>query len=96
MTTNLRFVVVTSLVWAIFICLIAIAFAAPARAEPRAPLPVPQLSTGCPPGYSSSPTSGFCVPGATTKQRAVPKVGVGCPAGFSESPTSGYCVEIGR
>jgi hypothetical protein len=67
-----------------------------ALAESRAPLPVPQLSTGCPPGYSSSPTSGFCVPGAATKQRAVPKVGVGCPAGFSESPTSGYCVEIGR
>ena len=55
--------------------------------------PVPQTGVGCPPGYSGSPTSGYCVPGPNTNQRAVPQRGVGCPSGFSLSPTSNYCVE---
>jgi hypothetical protein len=67
-----------------------------ANAEPR-PLPVPQRgAAGCPSGYSSSPTSGMCVPGPNTKARAVPQVGSGCPTGWSSSPTSGMCVETRR
>jgi hypothetical protein len=75
--------------------LVLIALAVVALAEERRPPPVPQISTGCPPGYSSSPTSGTCVPAATTWCRAIPRVGAGCPAGYSLSPTSGYCVESG-
>jgi hypothetical protein len=34
--------------------------AAMALAEQRRPPPVPQIGSGCPPGYSSSPTPGMC------------------------------------
>jgi hypothetical protein len=58
--------------------LIGIALAAAvAFAEERRPLPVPQVGAGCPPGYSSSPTSGTSVPSITTRCRAIPKVGAG-------------------
>jgi hypothetical protein len=66
-----------------------------AKAEPR-PMPVPQRGAGCPPGYSSSPTSGMCSPSAGTKARAILQVGPGCPSGYSSSPTSGMCVETRR
>jgi hypothetical protein len=43
-----------------------------AFADGGRPPPVPQLSTGCPPGYSGSPTSGTCVPSGNTGCRAFP------------------------
>ena len=60
--------------------------------QPRRATPVPQTGAGCPPGYSGSPTSGYCSSSAGAG-RAVPQRGTGCPSGFSLSPTSGYCVE---
>jgi hypothetical protein len=42
--------------------LVLIALAVVALAEERRPLPVPQVGAGCPSGYTSSPTSGTCVP----------------------------------
>ena len=68
-------------------------FASPALAEQQRPLPVPQINAGCPPGYSTSPTSRTCTPGPNTRARAIPQVGAGCPAGYSSSPTSGMCIE---
>jgi hypothetical protein len=83
--------------WPALLAIALMLCAATARAEPlQRPLPVPQRGAGCPPGYSSSPTSGMCVPSAGTKAKAVPQVGVGCPAGYSSSPTSGMCVETRR
>jgi hypothetical protein len=49
--------------------IILLALAVVALAEERRPLPVPQVGAGCPPGYSSSPTSGTCAPSATTRCR---------------------------
>jgi hypothetical protein len=74
--------------------LIALGLAA-ALAEPRRPPPVPQVGAGCPPGYSSSPTSGTCAPSATTRCRAFPSPGGSCPTGWTYSPTSRMCVEVG-
>jgi hypothetical protein len=73
------------------IILFAVAMAA-AFAEPRRPMPVPQIGAGCPPGDTSSPTSGTCVPSTTTRCRAFPSTG-SCPTGWSYSPTSRTCVE---
>jgi hypothetical protein len=75
--------------------LILIAIAAAALAEPRRPPPVPQVGASCPPGYSSSPTSGTCAPSATTRCRAFPSPGGSCPTGWTYSPTSRMCVEVG-
>jgi hypothetical protein len=72
--------------------LVLLAVAAPALAEERRPSPVPQTSSGCPPGYSSSPTSGTCAPIAGNRCRAFPSSG-SCPSGYSYSPTSRLCVE---
>jgi hypothetical protein len=66
--------------------------AAAALAEPRRPPPVPQVGAGCPPGYSSSPTSGTCTPIATTRCRAFLSPGGSCPTGWTYSPTSRMCV----
>jgi len=65
-----------------------------ALAEPQRPLPVPQISGACPSGYSSSPTSGFCVAGPSTKCRAVPKTSGACPPGWTAS-MGVYCIETG-
>jgi hypothetical protein len=76
--------------------LILILFTAMACAEPqRRPPPVPQVGAGCPPGYSSSPTSGTCAPTAGTRCRAFLSPGGSCPTGWSYSPTSRMCVEVG-
>ena len=75
--------------------LLAVLSATVALAEQR-PLPVPQTSAGCPPGYSSSPTTGFCTPNPGTRSRAVPMQGSTCPPGFSVSPTSRMCIETGN
>jgi hypothetical protein len=75
--------------------LILIVVAAVAFAEPQRPSPVPQLGAGCPPGYSSSPTSGTCAPTAGTRCRAFPSPGGSCPTGWTYSPTSRMCVEVG-
>jgi hypothetical protein len=64
-----------------------------ALAEPRRPAPVPQISSGCPQGYTSSPTSGTCAPSATTRCRAFPSPTGSCPVGYSFSPVSRMCVE---
>jgi hypothetical protein len=64
-----------------------------ALAEEHRPLPVPQLSTGCPPGYSSSPTSGTCVPSGNTRCRAFPVPTGSCPVGWTYSPTARMCTE---
>jgi hypothetical protein len=80
---------------AVAIIITLLLLTAPALAEQR-PLPVPQTGAGCPPGYSSSPTSRMCSPGPNTRARAIPHVGAGCPAGYSSSPTSGYCLETLR
>ena len=72
--------------------LVLIALAVAALAEERPPTPVPQISTGCPPGYSSNPTSGTCVPSAGIRCRAFPSSG-SCPVGYSYSPTSRMCTE---
>jgi hypothetical protein len=74
------------------VVLILIAFVVAARAEDRRPVPVPQLGAGCPQGYSSSPTSGTCVPSTGTRCRAFPSTG-SCPTGWSFSPTSRSCIE---
>jgi hypothetical protein len=74
--------------------LIALGVAA-TLAEPRRPTPVPQVGAGCPPGYSSSPTSGTCVPSGGTRCRAFPSPGGSCPTGWTYSPTSRMCVEVG-
>jgi hypothetical protein len=71
----------------LLLALVAIAFA-----DPRRPMPVPQVSAGCPAGYSASPTTGTCVPSAGTKCRAYPSAG-SCPTGWTYSPTSRMCVE---
>jgi hypothetical protein len=73
--------------------IILLALAVVALAEERRLPPVPQISTGCPPGFSSSPTSGTCVPSATTRCRAFPSPAGSCPTGWSYSPTSKMCVE---
>jgi hypothetical protein len=73
--------------------LILIALAVVALAEERRPPPVPQISTECPPGYSSSPTSGTCTPSATTRCRAFQAPSGSCPVGWSYSPTSRQCIE---
>jgi hypothetical protein len=72
--------------------LVLIALVVVALAEERRPLPVPQVGAGCPPGYSPSPTSGTCLPAATTRCRAFPSTG-SCPTGWTYSPTSRACVE---
>jgi hypothetical protein len=64
-----------------------------AFADGGRPPPVPQLSTGCPPGYSGSRTSGTCVPSGNTRCRAFPAPTGSCPVGWSYSPTSQMCVE---
>jgi hypothetical protein len=53
------------------VVLILLALTALACAEERRPLPVPQGGAGCPPGYSSSPTSGACIP---DPHHAVPRI----------------------
>jgi hypothetical protein len=45
----------------LFVCVLIMLFAYMAHAAQ----PVPQIGTGCPPGYSSSPTSGYCAPTET-------------------------------
>jgi hypothetical protein len=81
------------LVFAIyFVTLIAIYFVtlmliAHALAEEHRPLPVPQLSTGCPPGCSSSPTLGTCVRSGNTRCRAFPGPTGNCPVGWTYTPT---------
>jgi hypothetical protein len=82
------------MIGAVVLILIALGVAA-AVAEPRRPPPVPQVGAGCPPGYSSSPTSGTCAPSATTRCRAFPSPGGSCPTGWTYSPTSRMCVEVG-
>jgi hypothetical protein len=77
------------------VVLILIVIAAAALAEPRRPPPVPQIGSGCPPGYSSNPTSGTCAPSATTRCRAFLSPGGSCPTGWTYSPTSRMCVEVG-
>jgi hypothetical protein len=72
--------------------LVAIVLVVAARAEERRPAPVPQVGAGCPPGYSSSPTSGTCAPSIGTRCRAFPSSG-SCPTGRTFSPTSRTCVE---
>jgi hypothetical protein len=62
-----------------------------ALAEPRRPAPVPQISSGCPQGYTSSPTT--CAPSATTRCRAFPSPTGSYPVGYSFSPVSRMCVE---
>jgi hypothetical protein len=64
-------------------------------AEARRATPVPQISSGCPPGYSSSPTSSTYVPSGGTRCRAFPSPGGSCPTGWTYSPTSRMCVEVG-
>jgi hypothetical protein len=82
------------LVGAAVLILIALGVAA-ALAEPGRPPPVPQVGAGCPPGYSSSPTSGTCAPLATTRCRAFVSPTGSCPVGWTYSPTSRMCVEVG-
>jgi hypothetical protein len=73
--------------------IILLALAVVALAEERRPLPVPQVGAGCPSGYTSSPTSGTCVPSATTRCCAFPSPSGACPVGWSYSPISRMCVE---
>jgi hypothetical protein len=72
----------------LLLALVAIGFA-----DPRRPTPVPQVSAGCPAGYNASPTTGTCVPSATTRCRAFPSPTGSCPTGWSYSPISRMCVE---
>jgi hypothetical protein len=62
----------------------AIAWSAPARAEPAA-APVPKVGA-CPSGYSTS--GNYCAPGSSARF-ALPKVGA-CPRGYSTSGS--YCL----
>jgi hypothetical protein len=73
--------------------LVLIALAVVALAEERRPMPVPQIGAGCPPGYSSSPTSGTCAPSSGTRCRAFPSPTGSCPVGHSFSPVSRMCIE---
>jgi hypothetical protein len=73
--------------------LILLAVAALAYAGDRRPLPQQQVGAGCPPGYSTSPTSGTCVPSGGTRCRAFPSPTGSCPTGWSYSPTSKMCGE---
>jgi hypothetical protein len=75
--------------------LVLLALVAVALAEQRRPTSVPQVGAGCPPGYSSSPTSGTCAPTAGTRSRAFLSPGGSCPTGWTYSPTSRMCVEVG-
>jgi hypothetical protein len=41
--------------------------------------PQPKIGATCPPG------SGYCMPNANTKCRAMPKLGATCPVGYTAS-----------
>jgi hypothetical protein len=62
--------------------LIALGVAA-ALAEERRPMPQPQVGSGCPSGYASSPTSRTCAPIATTRCRAFVSPTGSCPTGWT-------------
>jgi hypothetical protein len=96
MTSTLRFVAVTCLVWVLFVCWVALVAA---HAEPlagaRRPLPVPSTAGGlCPSGYSRS--FDHCVPNPNTTQQAVSKRGLApCPSRTHESMQA-FCIEERR
>jgi hypothetical protein len=75
--------------------LILIAFVALACAEERRPMPQPQVGSGCPSGYASSPTSRTCAPIATTRCKAFLSPTGSYLTGWTYSPTSRMCVEVG-